>query len=68
MSDPTLLKQISVTIESTGRSFGLAVPYDLSGDELLEMIAWMASPGGLRATLVPPGKIITPARFQRPIS
>lgn len=42
-----------VQIASTGRPFVLGVPQDLTSDELHEIVAWIANPGGLRAQLRP---------------
>lgn len=65
---PQGVRQIDVQIASTGRYVGVAAPVDLTADELLELIAWMAEPGGFLATLSPPSTIIVPPAFQRPIS
>lgn len=64
---PTGARQINVVIESSGRMVGVASPIDLTDDELLEIIAWMASPGegGFRHTLRPPSSLIVPPQFQR---
>jgi hypothetical protein len=46
-----VLKQITATIDSTGRPFAAAVPPDLTDEEILEIVGWMSNRDGLRSTL-----------------
>ncbi len=61
---PYVLKQLTITIDSTQRPFVVAVPPDLSEAELLEIVSWMGNPNGLRQMLHPGPRIIVP--FVRP--
>lgn len=38
------MEQTTVTIASTGRPMIIAYPQDMSDEELLEVLAWMAGP------------------------
>lgn len=37
------LRQVTVTISSTGRPFVVAIPQDMTESELLEAISWMST-------------------------
>ena len=62
--EPMALQQVGpITITSTGRPAVLAVPPDLTDDELLELASWLLNPGGLRAMLrrtSPASRIVLP--------
>jgi hypothetical protein len=58
------LQQVGpVVIGSTGRPVVMAVPPDLTDDELLEFASWLLNPGGLRAQLRrPTSRIVLPGQ------
>jgi hypothetical protein len=58
--EQTLVRQLTVTIESTQRPFILAVPPDLTDAEVLEIATWVVDPGGLREVLRPGPQNVVP--------
>lgn len=59
---PVRLRQLQVTIASTGRPFVLAIPEDISEAELFEIVGWLAH--DLRIALgqqrTPASRIVVP--------
>ena len=60
-----VMDQVQVNIGSTGRPVMLAVPRDLTDAELFELVAWMANPDGLRASITPKSAIISARTIPR---
>lgn len=68
-AQPIVMAQGQVNL-STGRPVHFGVPRDLTDEELLELVSWLAAPSGLRAairqaagpTIALPGGMILPTR------
>jgi hypothetical protein len=59
---PVRLRQVQVTIASSGRPFVLAIPEDLSEAELFEIVGWMSNDLriGLAQQRSPASRIVVP--------
>jgi hypothetical protein len=56
------MQQINVTLGSTGRPVVLAIPSDISVDEILDLATWLTFAGGLRSHLAPKPSPLVVAR------